>query len=167
MVPYIDVLKETYCFKKLSESDIMAICNICREEKFSPGDIIFSEGGSGDRCFIILEGQVEIRQEYRHPEEERIAVCSPFQIYAETALFDTYRGNGTALAKTSVRLLSILREDFETIGEKSPEIMFSVIRAVSDMIRKRSENLLRQLQTGTRYLEEICLHLQKESRVFH
>ncbi|MGE0084711.1 MAG: cyclic nucleotide-binding domain-containing protein [Desulfococcaceae bacterium] len=161
--PYIPVLKEMYCFKKLSENDIITIRKICREETFSPGDIIFSEEGSGDRCFILLDGQVEIRQRYRLPEEERISVCRPFQIYAETALFDTYSGNGTALAETSVRLLSICRNDFEKIAEKSPEIMFSVIRDVSDMIRKRSEGLLRQLQAGTRCLEEICLHLHKEA----
>jgi len=165
--PYIHVLKETYCFKKLPENDIMAIRNVCREEEFCPGDIIFSEGDRKDRCFILLEGRVEIRQEYRHTEEESIGVCSPFQIYAETSLFETCSGNGTALAKTPVRLLSICREDFEKIGEKSPEIMFSVIRAISEMIRKRSENILRQLQTGTRYLEEICLHLQKEAEVLH
>ncbi|MEZ4524309.1 MAG: cyclic nucleotide-binding domain-containing protein [Desulfobacterales bacterium] len=166
MDPCIQVLKKMYCFKKLSENDIIAIRNVCREERFSQGDIIFSEGDRGGRCFILLDGQMEIRQKYLHPEEKGTEVYRPFQIYAESALFETCREDSTALAKTAVRLLSITREDFEELGEKSPEMLFSVISAISERIRKRSERLLRQLQTGTRYLEEICLHLQKESKAF-
>jgi len=55
------ILKDAYFFKSLSDEDIIKIQEVCKEETFDAGEVVFFEGAAGDRCFIILEGSFEIR----------------------------------------------------------------------------------------------------------
>jgi CRP/FNR family cyclic AMP-dependent transcriptional regulator len=49
-------------FRGLDKKDIERIAGFCREESFEPGQTIFRQGDTGDRIYIIAEGQVALER---------------------------------------------------------------------------------------------------------
>ncbi len=160
---YYQFLKDIYFFESLSETDILKIRNVCREEQFDAGDVIFLEGSIGDRCFIILEGKVEIWKDYPGQHKDMLAVYSPTQLFGELALIDHFPRSATVIAQTPVRLLSIRRDDFSKVVSKSSSISFSIMKAVSAMIRERTDSFVAELRESKTHLEKAYEQLKKET----
>jgi CRP-like cAMP-binding protein len=49
-------------FRGLDKRDIEKVAALCREEAFEPGQTIFRQGDTGDRVYIIAEGQVALER---------------------------------------------------------------------------------------------------------
>jgi len=160
---YYQFLKDIYFFESLSETDILKIRDVCREECFDAGDVIFLEGTIGDRCFIILEGKVEIWKDYSCQHKDMLAVYSPTQLFGELALIDHFPRSATVVAQTRVRLLSIRRDDFSKVVSKSSSISFSIMKAVSAMIRERTDSFVAELRESKSHLEKAYEQLKKET----
>ncbi|MGE0085608.1 MAG: ATP-binding protein [Desulfococcaceae bacterium] len=160
---YYQFLKAIYFFESLSETDILKIREVCREERFDAGDVIFLEGSIGDRCFIILDGNVEIWKDYPGPHKDMLAVYSPTQLFGELALIDHFPRSATVVARTPVRLLSIRRDDFSKVISKSASISYSIMKAVSAMIRERTDNFVTELRESKTHLEKAYAQLKKET----
>ncbi len=162
MNPYFDLLKGVYFFDVLSDEDICRIAAVCREERFSAGDIIFREGDTGDRFFIVLEGRVEIWKDYGTDEMDQLAVYADRQIFGELSLIDNAPRSATVIAGEAVRLLSVKRKDFDRIISGSPSISLSIMRAISSTVRRRTYAYLCNLRKSKRDLKEACERLQAE-----
>ncbi|MEZ4524892.1 MAG: ATP-binding protein [Desulfobacterales bacterium] len=160
---YCQFLKDIYFFESLSETDILKIQEVCREESFDAGEVIFLEGSMGDRCFIILEGNVEIWKDYSCKQKDLLAIYSPRQLFGELALIDHFPRSATVVAKTPVRLLSIRREDFSKVISKSAPISFSIMKSVSAMIRERTDTFVAELRQSKARLESAYAQLKKET----
>jgi CRP/FNR family cyclic AMP-dependent transcriptional regulator len=55
-------LERSELFGCLDKKDIQKIVGLCREESFEPGQAIFRQGDTGDRIYIIAEGQVALER---------------------------------------------------------------------------------------------------------
>jgi len=55
-------LESSEFFGCLEKKDIEKIASLCREESFQPGQMIFRQGETGDRIYIIAEGQVALER---------------------------------------------------------------------------------------------------------
>ncbi len=126
MIDHFQFLKNAYFFRTLSDEDITKIQAVCREEKFNADEIVFFEGDLGDRCFIILEGSVEIWKDYKSPERDMLAVYQAGQLFGELALIDQSPRGATIVVKEPVNLLSIKRADFDKVLAGSVTISISI-----------------------------------------
>jgi CRP-like cAMP-binding protein len=88
------------------------------------GEIIFSRDDAADEAFLIVSGQVEIK--------EASVTLGPGEMFGEMALF-TGRKQRTASAvcASDVRLLFITYEAFEQLCFQNPEFGFYVTRLVA------------------------------------
>lgn len=57
-----EALESSELFRGLDRKDIEKIAGLCREETFQPGQAIFHQGDTGDRIYIIAEGQVALER---------------------------------------------------------------------------------------------------------
>jgi CRP-like cAMP-binding protein len=55
-------LESSEFFGCLEKKDIEKISALCREETFRPGQMIFRQGETGDRLYIIAEGQIALER---------------------------------------------------------------------------------------------------------
>lgn len=55
-------LERSEFFRELDKKDIEKVAGLCREETFEPGQTIFRQGDTGDRLYIIAEGQVALER---------------------------------------------------------------------------------------------------------
>src|SRR5512142_3245393 len=109
------MLQEVYFFSGLSQDEIRRIGDVCQEEQYDPGKVIFSEGSRADKFYIILEGTVEVWKDYQAEERDLLAVHTPGHFFGEMALIDDLPRSATVVARDAARLLSVGREDFHKI----------------------------------------------------
>jgi signal transduction histidine kinase len=147
-------LKNVYFFAQLSDQEIGELQQVCHQIDCTPGEIIFEEGSEADRFYIVAEGAVEVWKDYHAPERDLLAVHEQGSLFVEMALIDDLPRSATVVAKEPARLFYINREDFHKIIQGNTSIAISILKSVSDMVRKSNENFVESLRERARQLEK-------------
>jgi CRP/FNR family transcriptional regulator, cyclic AMP receptor protein len=105
----IPLLKKIALFETLLEHELAKIEKICRSEAVARDSVIFKEGDAGDRCYVIVSGEVRISKFIPNIGEEALAVLKPGDTFGEMALIDNFPRSAHAIANNDSTLLSIGR----------------------------------------------------------
>jgi signal transduction histidine kinase len=133
-------------FKDLGAEDLEKVASLCREESFTAGDAVFTEGTPADKLYIIREGTVEVWKDYAAAERDLLALHGPGHLFGEMALIDDLPRSATVIARGPVRALSIGRGDFHRIISANSSVALSVMRSVSAMVRSSNESFVETLR---------------------
>lgn len=150
---YFDFLKRVYFFKGLDDREIGLIAATCAEEEFAPGEMLFAEGATADRFYIIIEGRVEVWKNYYDPKPDLLALHGPGHFFGEMALVDELPRSATVVAKDRVRVLHLARADFRRLISECSGIALSVMTAISFMVRSSNELFVEDLRSRNAELE--------------
>ena len=110
-----------------------AVKNI-KERKYDTGEIIFSEGDSGDLIYFIQNGSVLISH-----GGDQIAKLSSGDVLGEIAIITGESRTATAVAKENTTLLVIQKEDFDHWRKLSPEFDQSLKELAKLRLQELSE----------------------------
>lgn len=105
------------------------------------GRVIFHEGESGDRMFIIQSGRVRISKMIDGREHE-LAILEKGDFFGEMAIVSRIDRTATATAVNATQLLAFDRQGFMGMIEKNAKIALNVI----DKLCRRLENANSQIQ---------------------
>ena len=132
-------------FKDLSDSELAEVADVCREEKFVSGEYIFREGESGNRLYLVTDGEVRISRVVPGSGEEALAVLKPGALFGEMAVFDRSERSTDAISNGSTTVLTISRPDFEMLldfnHELALKILWSITRLLSARLRSTNDSL--------------------------
>jgi CRP-like cAMP-binding protein len=141
----IELLKNVSIFKDLDESELAEISEVCKEEKYQSGEYIFREGESGNRLYLIVEGEVRISRDVPGSGEEALAVLKPGALFGEMAVFDRSERSTHAISNGGTTVLTITRPDFEMLldfnREMAYKVLWSVTRLLSARLRSTNDSL--------------------------
>ena len=137
-----DFLKKISLFADLPAADLDSLCGMVEEVELSAGEELFAEGKSGDRAYIIKEGQLEILKK-SSGREVSIAIRDPGEVIGEMALLEQGPRTATVRAHSDSLLLSIHKDGFDQLLDTSA----SAARSMLDTVLARwraEESILRQ-----------------------
>jgi signal transduction histidine kinase len=160
MGEYYTFLRDVYFFKDLSDEDIGLIEDLCKEDAFEAGDVIFLEGSRAEKFFIIIEGKAEVWKDYNMEEPDLLAVHGKGHLFGEMALIDDLPRSATMVAGTFTRVLFLYRDEFHQIIQNNSSVAISIIKSVSSMVRKSNESFVEDLRAQNRELEETNMELK-------
>ena len=145
MAETIELLKNVHIFKDLDDAEIAEIADVCREEKFVSGEYIFREGESGNRLYLICEGEVRISRDVPGSGEEALAILKLGALFGEMAVFDRSERSTHAISNGGTTVLTITRPDFEMLldfnREMAYKVLWSVTRLLSGRLRQTNDSL--------------------------
>jgi len=127
----MDVLGSLAIFSGLSKGEMKHIAGEAREEFYSAGQDIVTEGQSGGPFFVVTEGRVDILQ-----GDKKIGEQGPGSAFGERALFEGGHRTATVRAQTQVKALAIASWNFLEILQDNWEITKKIL---SEMSRRLSE----------------------------
>ena len=110
-----------------------AVKNI-KERKYVTGEIVFSEGDSGDLIYFIQNGSVLISH-----GGDQIAKLSSGDVLGEIAIITGESRTATAVAEENTTLLVIQKEDFDHWRKLSPEFDQSLKELAKLRLQELSE----------------------------
>ncbi|MCP4652293.1 MAG: cyclic nucleotide-binding domain-containing protein [Candidatus Omnitrophica bacterium] len=135
----LERLKGVFLFKFLTEDELDNVASICKEKRFSAGDVIFSENETSNGMFLIDSGTVRITRKVKTETREVIALYSG-DFFGEIALFDRVPRTASAVAVEECLLFEIIRDDFGALVSEHPrlgvKVLYKVIQDMSKRIRR-------------------------------
>jgi NADH dehydrogenase len=90
-------------------------------EHFEPGQDVFREGDRGDRHYIILQGEVEVRRR-AGAGDIVLGRLGAGQCFGEMALLHMATRNASVRCVSAVDVLSIPSTDFAALSANLPEL---------------------------------------------
>jgi CRP-like cAMP-binding protein len=99
--------------------------------RVSPGDVLFREGDAGDRMYVILEGQVDIRV-----GETVVENAGQGSIVGEMALIDDGPRAASVVAATLCRLVAVDRARFHSLIQSDPAFATHVMKVLVERLRR-------------------------------
>jgi CRP-like cAMP-binding protein len=101
-------------------------------DTYMAGQIVFSQGETGDLMYGIIEGEIEMRVDGKVVE-----IVKAGDVFGEGALVQPDRSRAsTAIAKTDCKLASIDRERFLFAVQQTPMFALQVMKSYSDRLRR-------------------------------
>jgi CRP-like cAMP-binding protein len=159
---YFTFIKNIEPFSFLSDEDIKKLENVCVEERFETDQVVFAEGSLGEKFFIVFEGAVEIWKDYQISDRICLAVYGPGKMFGELSLIDHLPTSATVVARKPSKLLTIDQEDFNQIITRDGCISLVIMKSLSSMIRRLTDDHMEGLRVRNRELENINSQLEQE-----
>lgn len=133
----IDLLKKIPLFEELTEQELEKIGRICVRESHAKDTVMFFEGDTGNRCYIITKGQVRISKFIPNIGEEALAVMKAGDYFGEMALIDNFPRSAHAIANSDLEVLSICKSDLDKVLTTDRELGYKLLWAFTRTLSKR------------------------------
>jgi len=137
-----DFLKKIPLFADLPDADLRHLCQMVEEVQLETGAELFAEGSTGDRAYIVKDGQLEILKA-SSGRQVLLSVCEPGDVIGEMALLEQKPRMATVRARTDCALVVVHKEQFDHLLHTSPSAASTMFYTVLERWRE-TEAALRQ-----------------------
>ena len=140
----ITFLKASPFFAALPLEELYHIALSVQEESVEDGTTVIRQGTLGDKMYIVVEGELEVRR-FENEEEANstdvtgghlIATMRDKQVFGDMALLDDEPRSASVIAVRDCALLSLQRGDLERILRRYSSIAFNMMRILSGRLRE-------------------------------
>ena len=135
----IDKIKNAEIFLDLTDNELQKIIPICHEETLPKGTVIWKEGDSADRIYILQKGKARINLRGKNI----IDITEPGRILGWSA-FVKYNKYYTATAECleDSAFIRIVASDIMSLFRENQSIGLKVMDNLADVIARRLENIV-------------------------
>ena len=145
MADVIELLRNVAIFHELDDGELARVAEVCRDQEFVSGEYIFREGESGNRLYLIVEGDVRISRVVPGSGEEALAVLKAGSMFGEMSVFDRSERSTDAISNGGCRCITITRSDFELLLDFNRDLAYKVlwacVRMLSSRLRSTNDSL--------------------------
>ena len=123
-------LKGVPLFSSMSDKDLKAVLAGCREELYSPGQAIVTEGSPGGPFFLLVEGTAKVTI-----NGKKVRSLGPGDYLGEIAVIDRGERTATIVADTHIKALAMASWDFLAICEQDFKVAHRVMIGLCQRVR--------------------------------
>lgn len=136
-------LQSCSLFSELAPSELRRIGTIVKEYICRSGDIILKKGDKQEDVFIVVEGELEIRQQ-REDGYIPIGHKDVGELLGETALFiNDYVAPFTAIATENSKLLAINKYNFLDLLKENPSMSVKLLEHFAKRVEGHDDEMER------------------------
>ena len=153
-------------FASLPEDEIRRLERLLQVSTFPPGELLFQEGHSDDKFYVLLEGQVEVIKALGSTEERLLGVREAGTLLGEMSLFNR-EGCHTASVRslTSLQLLQVPHAELDALLHRQSQFAYGLVRLLSRRLDESENSAILDLKEknqrlGEAYEELIVAHEQ-------
>lgn len=129
------LIKQSLAFNRLSHERLQWLSEKVEEVTVPAGMIIFNQGETGDRCYLISSGRVEIFSKDEDGIDRHLAFLTPPTLFGEATLITGSPRNATARATEDCRLLMLRYEYLSELLETESNVAETFMTLMVDRSR--------------------------------
>jgi CRP-like cAMP-binding protein len=133
------VLAQLPLFAALDSDAADALAAAMTTRSVERGHVVFREGDTGDRLFVVLDGKVKISRAASDGRENLLVVLGPGEMFGELSLFDPGARTATATAVTESTLASLDHDDLRPLLVERPGVAANLLQALAQRLRRTNE----------------------------
>jgi CRP/FNR family cyclic AMP-dependent transcriptional regulator len=134
-----DVLREAPLFRELDDEAAAALQASLTESRLRRGEVLFREGDSGDKLFIVTEGKVKLGKSSSDGRENLLAILGPGQMFGELSLFDPGPRSATVTAVTDCVMQSLSHDELLEWLTGRPAVARGLLAQLGSRLRKAND----------------------------
>jgi len=127
-------ITESDLFYGLDHNVMRKIADICSEEQYADGTVIFEEGKAADHLYILEEGIADLLID---KDTCIYSLTEMSEIFGWSSLVESAKYTATAVCKTDVKALKIPTRTLQRIFDENPEVGNVVFRRLAGIFNKR------------------------------
>lgn len=124
-----EMLRRVPLLHRCSRRDLREIASVAEERDLESGHVIAHEGDPGREFFILIAGQVEVRQRGR-----RIREIGPGGFFGEIALLTAHPRTATVTTTAPTRVLVLRSAQFTALLRRNAPMAVKIMQALADRI---------------------------------
>lgn len=113
----VAVLARSDLFGGLPESDRIRLAGTCRLSTYSKRALLFHEGETGDRAFLLVRGRVQLYRVSGKGKEVVLKTAGSGEFFAEVILFEKHSYPVSAVSLVESKCVEIQRTGFRALME--------------------------------------------------
>lgn len=133
------VVQQAPLFSGLSPEDTRALVKSMDETHLPRGEVLFHEGDSGDRVYVVIEGKVKLGRHAVDGRENLLAILGPGQMFGELSLFDPGPRSATVTAVTDTVLLELSQERLLAWLDGRPDVARGLLAQLAGRLRRAND----------------------------
>ncbi len=122
----LERLSRVPLFSECSRRELSRIARIADEMHFPAGRTLIEEGARGRECFVIVEGEIELRRGGR-----RVPLEGDETVFGEAALLTGAPRNATLTTTSPVRAFVITDRAFDQLLREQPRIQRKILASLA------------------------------------
>lgn len=141
LVSDVELLKGVELFDQFDDDDFRQVADAAETLVLIRSDVVFAESVDADACYIVVDGRIAISNKSFDGRESMVAIMEHGDLFGEMGLFDGLGRSAEARALESSSVLRIPYDVLRSVWETKPELLWSVVRLLSQRIRSTDEAL--------------------------
>ena len=125
------VLENIPVFAQMPTEQRDRLASVCTSLEVELGTTLVAEGDLGFAIFVVQEGTAEVLQ-----NETVLRTLGPGDVFGEIAVRSSGRRTATVVAKTPMRLISVLNRDVWRIERDSPETGAALRASIAECLER-------------------------------
>jgi CRP-like cAMP-binding protein len=105
------------------------------------GEVLFQEGESGDRLYVIARGKIKLGRRSVDGRENLLSILGPGEMFGELSLFDPGPRTATASAVSDSLLYELHHEQLIAWLENHPQVSRHLLLALAQRLRRTNDTL--------------------------
>lgn len=138
-------LKACALFHSLSGEQVRKVAGIASHRDVAAGDVIFSEGETGNEMFVVVAGKVRISRRLDGVGEEALAILEPGAYFGEMAMIDDAPRSADAHAHSACALAVLAREDLDHLmfidKDLAYDLLWTFVRTLTTRLRETNDKI--------------------------
>ena len=123
-------------FERMSPEEREELRGMMSQTTLRRGEVLFNEGDSGDRLYILLTGKVKLGHTSVDGRENLLAVLGPGEVVGELTLFDPGPRSTTSTAVATTELLALEHNQLMGFIDSHPTLAKDMLRALAVRLRR-------------------------------
>jgi CRP/FNR family transcriptional regulator, cyclic AMP receptor protein len=134
-----EVLKKAPLFAGLEDDAATALSSAMGTLYLNKGDVLFHEGDSEDRLYIVVSGKIKLGRTGSAGRENLLAVLGPGQMFGELSVFDPGPRSTTATAVTACELRTLEHDELIPWLTDRPEVAQGLLGQLAARLRRAND----------------------------
>lgn len=132
------VLAATPIFAALSDVERTEAASHMRPRRFARDEVVFHRDDPAAHLYVIVTGTVKVSIPDDEGHEVLVAIERDGAVFGELALFDDAPRSATVTAISETSVVTLAREDFLRVLERSPRATREILRLLARTVRRAS-----------------------------
>jgi CRP-like cAMP-binding protein len=142
-------LRSIEFFSDLTDEEMQVMSKVITKKEFHTGDTVFKDSEDGQSLYIIRKGEVKACKTAPDGELFTLTTMRSGEIFGEMSFLDARPRSATIVALSDLDTYVIEKDDFETLVDKHPRIIYKLLRNIVFTIH----GIVRRMNTS--YMEMI------------
>ncbi len=138
-------LQKISLFEDLSQQERLLLIDNINVEHYGAGEVLFEQNTDRTHMYIVYSGKVELFKRTPFGEERRLTIFGDTDFIGEGTLMDNYPHSTSGRAIEDAVVLTIHRDDFNSLMEKNSHMVVKILSRIARVISRRMRQATNQV----------------------